>query len=195
MKVVNTSRKPALIRMSITQLPKLRAFLDSIRRNSFSSEKAYLNGLVCFQRFLSQNENFKNYSIETILTSLSKQETNLYELLDGFVSFLISLHLSISSIKLYVSGLRSYLAYYDIDVIPSKFKRRVKMPKGYREDEQPLDSQDIRFILVACTNRRLKAYISLLASGGFRAVEALAIRLRYRFFNKSYEGSCKKGIF
>jgi integrase len=175
---VKIKRKLASTRTEIAQLPKPRTFLDSIRRNSLSSEDTYLSGLVHLQKFLSQNEKFRNHSVETILDYLSKQQTNLYEVLDGFVSFLISLNLSISSIKLYMTGLRSYLAYYDIDVVPSKFKRKVKMPKAYREDEEALNVQDIRNILLVCTNRRLKAYILVLASGGFRAVEALAIRLR-----------------
>ena len=182
---MKTKRKPALSRIEIAQLPKPRVFLDSIRRNSLSSEEAYLNGLVHLQQFLSQNEKFKDYSVETILDSLSKGQTNLYKLLDGFVSFLISVNLSISSIKLYMAGLRSYLAYYDIDVVLSKFKRKVKMPKAYREDEEALDVQDIRNILLVCNNRRLKAYILVLASGGFRAVEALAIRLRDIDFSSS----------
>jgi len=97
-------------------------------------------------------------------------------LLDAFVSFLSSINLLAPSIKLYMAGLRSYLAYYDIDVVPSKFKRKVKMPKAYREDEEALDVQDIRNVLLVCNNRRLKTYILVLASGGFRAVEALAIR-------------------
>jgi integrase len=77
-----------------------------------------------------------------------------------------------------MAAIRSYLAYYDIDIIPSKFKRKVKMPKMYREDEEPLDASDIRKILLSCSNRRLKAYLLALASGGMRAVEALAIRLK-----------------
>lgn len=162
----------------LDQSPKLRAFLDGIRRNSSASEKTYLSGLLCFQRFLSQDMDTKNYSLETIISVVSKQEINLYELLDKFVSFLISLNLSVPSIKLYMAGLRSYLAYYDIDVVPSKFKRKVKMPKAYREDEEPIDVKDIRNILLVCNNRRLKAYILILASGGFRAGEALAIRLK-----------------
>ena len=48
----------------------------------------------------------------------------------------------------------------------------------YREDEEPLDVSDIRKILLQCNNRRLKAYLLVLASGGMRAVEALAIRLK-----------------
>jgi integrase len=108
---------------------------------------------------------------------LAENKINPYELLDGFVSYLQTFNLAPSSIKLYVASVRSYFAYYDIDVIPSKFKRKVKMPKSYREDEEPLDASDIRKILLNCNNRRLKAYLLLLASGGMRAVEGLAVRL------------------
>jgi integrase len=52
------------------------------------------------------------------------------------------------------------------------------MPKLYREDEEPLDASDIRKILLSCNNRRLKTYLLVLASGGMRAVECLAIRLK-----------------
>jgi integrase len=169
----------------VEYLPKVRAFLDSIRRNSRASERAYLTGLLQFQHFLSQDSNLNHFSIETILAPLQKQEINLYESLDRFVSFLSSLNLLPHTIKLYVSGLRSYFAYYDIDVVPSKFRRKVKMPKVYREDEEALDAQDIRNILLVCNNRRLKAYILVLASGGFRAVEALAIRIKDIDFSSS----------
>ena len=169
----------SITRNEIKQLHQVKAFLDSIRRNSVASEKAYLSGLFKFQQFLFQDVKLNVYSIETILSPLMRQEINLYEMLDRFVSFLYSLDLSSPSIKLYMESLRSYLAYHDIDVVPSKFKRKVKMPKAYREDEEALDVQDIRNILLVCNNRRLKAYILVLASGDFRAVEALAIRLRY----------------
>jgi integrase len=75
-----------------------------------------------------------------------------------------------------VYAVRSYLQYYDIDINPSKFRRRVRLPKLAREDEQAIDASDIRKILLACNNLRLKAYLLVLASGGMRALEALAIR-------------------
>ena len=52
------------------------------------------------------------------------------------------------------------------------------MPKSYREDEEPLDASDVRKILLSCNNRRMKTYLLVLASGGMRAVECLAIRLK-----------------
>ena len=156
--------------------------MDSIRRNSTASEKAYLSGLHQFQSFLFQDDKLNKYSVETIVSPLLKQEINLYELLDRFVSFLSSVNLFGYSIKLYMTDLRSYLAYY---MVPSKFKRKIKMPKSYREDEEALDVRDIRNILLVCTNHRLKAYIMVLASGGFRAVEALAIGFKDTDFTSS----------
>jgi integrase len=103
---------------------------------------------------------------------------DVYELLDSFVPYLIALKLSVKSIMIYLTATRSYLAYYDVDVIPSKYRRRVKVPKLYREDEEPIDVKDIRKILLSCNNRRIKTYLLILASGGMRATEALAIRLR-----------------
>ena len=59
------------------------------------------------------------------------------------------------------------------------------MPKIYGEDEEAIDAQDIRKILLVCNNRRLKAYLLVLASGGMRAVEALATRLKDIDFSTS----------
>ena len=124
--------------------------------------------------------NYKKCNCETILEPLSQNKINVYEFFDGFVSFILATKPDISprSLSLYSFSTRSYFASYDIDVIPSKFKRRVKMPKLYREDEEPIDVADIRKILLNCNNRRLKTYLLMLASGGMRAVEATSIRLK-----------------
>jgi integrase len=82
-------------------------------------------------------------------------------------------------------GIKSFLAYHDVDIIPSKFKRKVKLPKEAREDEEPLSVGEIRRILLACNNRRLKTYILLLGSSGLRAIEGLSLRLRDCDFSAS----------
>ncbi len=162
----------------ITGYQAVNAFLSSISRNSRNSRYAYQYGLTHFQKFLKTKH--LQYNIENIIKPLSNNELDIYVILDEFVSYLVdkTLNLTSASIKLYIAAVRSYLAYYDIDIIPSKFRRKVKMPKLYREDEEPLDVSDIRKILLSCNNRRLKAYLLVLASGGMRAMEALAIRLK-----------------
>jgi integrase len=179
---------------SQTDFPKVRTFLESIARGSKSSKASYEVGLKHLQCFLSSNffsssknpnnwnNDYSHYDIETILLALQSNKLNVYELLDSFVSYLVNMphqpSIAPTSIALYVYAVRSYLQYHDIDIHPYKFKRRVRLPKVPREDERPIDANEIRNILLACNNRRLKAYILVLASGGMRATEALAIRYR-----------------
>jgi integrase len=168
------------VRQQVEDLPKVKSFLESICRNSKQSKEAYHSGIKHFQQFL--NIKYPGKTVQSILSSVNngngqKQKLDVYELLDNFVSFLIQLNLSVPSIDLYVAAIRSYMAYYDIDIIPSKFKRKVKMPKHYREHEEPLDVSDIRKILLSCNNRRLKSYLLILASSGLRATEGCALRL------------------
>jgi integrase len=193
---------------------EVRTFLDSVERNSGQTRNAYHLGLSCFQDFLDScsssseigrsspllSSSTSTLTLESILQPLIKNEIDLYELLDNFVSYLMalkpevnlkfkskrnldgqgsnSLRLSVNTMIAYLTAVKSYLGYHDIDVIPSKFRRRVKMPKLYKEDEEPLDAADIRKILLVCNNRRLKSYLLILASGGMRAIEALALRLK-----------------
>jgi integrase len=179
----------SLTRHRVASLTKVKEFLDSMQRNSEDSKEAYHLGLTHFQNFLDENEKYSALTTETILQHLTKNENGIdvYELLNNFVSFLMTLKsgLSVNSMILYLTAVRSYFGYYDIDVIPSKFRRRVKMPRLLREDEEPLDAKDIRKILLHCNNRRLKTFILILASGGMRTKEALAVRLKDLDFTSS----------
>jgi integrase len=163
----------------IQTLSKVQDFLESVARNSEKTRRLYSIALSHFQTFLSSEDKYSKFTAESILKVVSKNQINVYTLIDNFVSYLVSRHenkLSPNSLSLYVAALRSYLLYHDIDIVPGKFKRRVKLPKNHREDEEPLDVADIRRLLLSCNNRRLKPYLLVLASGGMRAVEALAIR-------------------
>jgi integrase len=102
----------------------------------------------------------------------------VYDFLDSFTSYLINNGLATSSINLYVAAVKGYLANCDVELNPYKFRNKVTMPKNHREDEAAITDSDIRKILLACTNLRLKVYLLMLASGGMRATEALAIRLK-----------------
>jgi hypothetical protein len=144
--------------------PKVRTFLESVARGSKNSKNAYEIGLKHFQGFLNSNisnsdknnnnnnnssddcYHHYNYNIETILEALQSNKLNVYEILDSFVSYLVNmphqLPIAPTSIAIYVYVVRSYLQYHDIDINPSKFRRRVRLPKVPREDERPLDAND-----------------------------------------------------
>ncbi|MFL6485123.1 MAG: tyrosine recombinase XerC [Nitrososphaera sp.] len=150
-------------------LKHLQCFLSSI---SSSSDNNYKNG----------SNDYPHYDIETILLALQSNKLNVYQLLDSFVSYLVNMPhqppIAPTTIALYIYAVRSYLQYHDIDINPYKFRRRVRLPKVPREDERPIDANDVRNILLSSNNRRLKAYVLVLASGGMRAIVGLAIRYR-----------------
>ena len=161
-----------LSRAQVASLKSVRTFLESKSRNSTSTPKTYLTALFHFNNFLSPNR-----TAETIIQSLAQGETNVYELLDSFLAGQ-SKKVSTKTLRLHLAAVVSYLGYHDIDIVPAKFKKKVTVPKLRREDEQAIDVSDIRQMLLKCDNRRLKTYLLVLASGGLRAVEGLAIRIK-----------------
>jgi hypothetical protein len=54
------------------------------------------------------------------------RNVDVYELLDQFVSYLSQLSIAVASVKLYTAAVRSFLEFSDIDIMQSKFKRRVR---------------------------------------------------------------------
>ena len=160
---------------ALTKETRVNTFLNSIGRNSKNSRKSYKTSLTKFAEFLRH----KKQTPDTIIPLLQNQRTiNVYELLDQFVSHLTNNGTTVVSLKVYVSAVRSYLEFYDIDIVPSKFRRRVKVPKFYPDQEEPLSLTDIRSLLEFNSNHRLRAYILLLVSSGMRAMETCSLRLQ-----------------
>jgi hypothetical protein len=151
-------KKPTAALSVATEIdyPKVRTFMESVARNSKNSKASYETGLKHFQRFLASSTTYKDYNIESIFEALKTGSANVYELLDGFVSYLLLLpqepRIAPTTVSLYTYALRSYVQYHDVDVNPAKFRRRVRLPKFTREDEEPPDANDIRKILLACNN-------------------------------------------
>jgi integrase len=154
-------------------------FLSNIRLGGDSTARTYSFPLGYFNDYLES----RNYNLQTVIDILVQKKLDVYKLLSGYVWYLKEQtkngrDMSGKSIKLYLSAVKSYLQYNDIDISQVKFKHQVKMPIIYTEGEEPINANDIREMLNHCTNRRLKAYMLVLASGGMRALEALAIRLK-----------------
>lgn len=157
-------------------------FLASKRLRADSTAKAYSFALDYFNDYLERRYSSK-YNIQTALDGLKRQKLDVYRLLSGYVSYLKDEtknghDLSGKTVKMYMTAVKSYLQYNGADISAVKFKHQITMPPIYAEGEEPIDANDIREMLNHCSNRRLKAYILVLASGGMRAIEALAIRLR-----------------
>ena len=159
----------------------MNEFLDSYAMNSFSTKKIYGIGLSHFETFLHEKY-LRKHTLTTIIQALNDKEIDVYSLLNQFIQHLFKLNgerkLSQSSINNYLASVRSYLQNYDIEISTWKFKHKVRIPKTPQGEEQPIDASDIRKILKATNNRRLKAYLLVLASSGLRATEAITLRIK-----------------
>ncbi|SRR6266496_2998302 len=157
----------------LMQTEGAKQFLSGIERKGGKKDggtkKAYTIALGYFQDFLEP----KGHGLRSIIKPILTNEINVYELLDEFVTFLLEKNaaLSAKTIRAYMAGVRSFLDYNDIEIVPRKFKRKVNMPPIFVEDEEPIDVEDIREILLHCSNRRLKTYLLILGSSGPRTIE------------------------
>jgi integrase len=186
--ITNISRRPDKLENRLNKYKRkgltiVADYLSTKARKSKQTAFAYSFALEHFNKFIEQN--YKGYNIQTILEPLTEEgkqkQIDLYKLLNDFISYLqndtINGHdLSAKSVNLYIAAAKSYLAYNDIEISSIKFRNKITMPPIYHEDEEAIDANDIKEILHHCNNRRLKTYLLVLASGGMRAVEALAIR-------------------
>jgi integrase len=142
-------------RQELKAFSNVGVFLEAIGKNSRKTRSSYENALVHLDRYVSKT--YPELSIDTILPSIIDNKIDIYKLMDDFITYESSKaeeKITPQSLRTYLIGIKSYFGYYDIDITPSKFKRKVKVPKVGRKDEEPVDAADIRRILLSCNNRR-----------------------------------------
>lgn len=161
---------------AVYNLPRVKKFIDKKNRRSTKTGGSYLSALVKLNGYVVKEH---NHNVDTIIDLILENKINVYDLLDGYVSYLpiVKEGITPSTIIAYNAALKSYFGLYDVDIVPSKFKNKVTLPRKSNEKEIPIDASDIRTILLSCHNRRLKAYLLVLCSSGMRAdSEACSIR-------------------
>lgn len=140
-----------------------------------STAKEYHVRLNSFENFLLKD--FRK-STDNIIEDLKLGFQDVYDTLSSYSMYLQNnSDISAITLKQRIITAKNFLEYHDIDISPRKFKFKVKLPRIIRRSKDALNKEDIINILNACSDIRLKTYIMLLAAGGFRAVEALSIRI------------------
>jgi integrase len=135
------------------------------------------------QQQQQQNQELKITSAATLDQLIDKlgessNKNGPYDLLSGFVAYLQE-HEGIenpNTIRQFVITARNFLEYYDVEISPRKFKLRVRLPKPIVRRKEAISKEEIREILLKCSDIKLKTYVMLLAASGMRASEALALR-------------------
>jgi integrase len=122
-------------------------------------------------------------TLDDVINELKKNGYNNnkidpYDLLSGFVAYLEEEEdiENPNTLRYFVTTAANFLEYNDVEISPRKFKLKVRLPKPVVRHKEAISKEEIREILLKCSNIKLKTYLMLLASTGMRATEALALR-------------------
>lgn len=144
-----------------------------------SSAMIYRDHLKPFESFAM---NYYNVDLDSLLINMREGKYNVYNILSEFTSYLQDLNYnrSLSSVTLRnrVKIVKNFLEFNDVDISDNKFKLKVRLPKAIKKNKEALTKDDVRDIILACSDVRLKTYVMFLAATGMRAVEALSVRLK-----------------
>jgi integrase len=150
-------------------------YIKNIRTMSKSTANEYNRRLNNFSIFVSKE--YKT-NVDSIISKIKEGVEDPYDILSSYIAYLQDTSsISTFTLKQRIVTAKNFFEYYDTDISPRKFKLKVKLPKVVRKDKEALNKEDIIEILNSCSDIRLKTYIMILAAGGFRAVEALSIRV------------------
>jgi integrase len=151
-------------------------YIRNIRAMNKATAYEYNFRLRTFQNFATID--YKT-ALENLIMKIREGREDPYDILSNYIIFLQNnTNISSSTLKARVITAKNFLEYCDVDISPRKFKLKVKIPKVIRKSKEALSKDDIIDILNVCSDIRLKTYVMLLAATGFRAVEALSIRIK-----------------
>jgi integrase len=155
-------------------------YIRGVEVTSKNTAKEYLKRLTNFQGFVSQKYDLTLDEVITTLTIKGKgPKIDVYDLLSEYVSCILQLkNTSPLTLKLRVSTVRNFLETFDVEISLRKFQFKVKMPRAVRAHKEALTKADIKHILNACSDIKLKTYLLFLCASGCRAAEPLSIRHR-----------------
>jgi integrase len=120
-------------------------------------------------------EDFKEFCVAKSIKEVGQK--NVYSVLDQYVNYLDKKGLRPKTIADYVTAVRKFLMYLDIEIDPAKFKIKVVMPRVTKIEDAPLMLDTVRTLLTkGRPGPKMRALILTLLSSGMRIGEALSIK-------------------
>ena len=152
----------------------MEKYIRNVRAMNKATANEYYYRLTNLQNFALKDYNI---TLDKLILQIKEGVKDAYDILSNYIAYLQSnCNNSAATVKQRVVTAKNFLEYYDVDISPRKFKLKVKIPRAIRKNKEALSKEDVIDILNACSDIRLKTYVMLLASTGFRAVECLSVR-------------------
>jgi integrase len=135
----------------------LTKFIDGVSITSKKTGFEYRHRLEPFRLFVLKKYDMSlDELILTLTTYGHGPKIDIYDLLSEYVKYLgRERKISSLTLKLMMSTVRSYLETFDVEILPRKYRLKVRTPKVIKQEKEALSRHDIQTILNACHNLKL----------------------------------------
>jgi integrase len=162
-------------------------FLEQLGNVNTGSARTVSVHLADFERFV-RTEYRKD--LDSLLEELRSGKIDLYELFSKFVTYEVrekvqKNFISTKTLNQRVKHVKHFLEANDVTISQTKFKMKIKLPKEIKREKEGITKDQVREILSASDDIRLKTYVMFLASTGWRASEALSVQLQDIDFDRN----------
>jgi integrase len=119
---------------------------------------------------------FRQYAEGKGITEVDDE--SVYEVLDGFVSWLDSQGIMPKTLAGYVHAAKKFLLFLDVRIDAQRFREKVEQPRILKIEDEPLSMETVRKVIsLGRPNRKMLALILSLLSSGMRLGEALKLKV------------------
>ena len=143
---------------------KLEKYIESVASVNKYTAYEYWRRLIQFASFVNQKYDLTLDGLVKRLQLGKNNNIDVYDLLSSYVAFLQKRDNvpSPSSIKQWISTIRNFLEFWDLEISVRKLKIKVRMPRVIRQSKEALTKEGIVNILNACSEIKLKTYCMFL---------------------------------
>jgi hypothetical protein len=136
----------------------VRKFIESVASANMNTAYEYQKRLDYFGRFLKYKYSLSFDELVDAFNSNQSPSINVYDLLSSYVRHLQKKEVipSASTIKAWVTTVKNFLEYWDVEISPRKFKLKVRLPRIVKQSKEALSKEDIVNILNTCSSIKLK---------------------------------------
>lgn len=155
-------------------------FLEQLGNVNKGSARTVSIHLADFEQFVTTEY---HQDLDSLVEQLKSGKLDLYDLFSKFVTHEVRQKiqqnlLSTRTLNQRVKHIKHFLEANDVTINQTKFRMKIKLPKEIKRENEGISKDQIREILAACDDIRLKTYVMFLASTGWRASEALSVQLQ-----------------
>lgn len=167
--------------------PSIIKYVNSQRTET--TKKEYKSRLSQLETFCLKDKKYG--TMETVIDNIKNGTFSIYGLLSDFASNQTSNNTTDAgthTIKLRINTAVNFLEEFtDLEVSRNKLKKRLKLGRSDERDKLALDREIIIKLLTNCTNKRLRAFLHLLAASGCRPkAEGLRLKIKDIVFNDEF---------